>query len=238
VSMEHAAVVVDDAGGYYALLRKERIFCDGQLVVRIDNRSRVTRYTREMVGHGLRSYLSHCSPELVVMADYDGGALYGEGRSDDGNLQVLLSMRDRLLVDTKLTDLSVFDGTLLAKLNEREWEAVIRTEATPERFFSFLVVTHGAAGAELIMRRSTGPKSSTTHSLRTKACPVEAVDVCGCGDTFLAGLAAMMLRNPDPFTALQFANAAASTVVSRPRTEIADRDMTLRIVGRTDEARG
>lgn len=143
-------------------------------------------------------------------------------------------MRDRLLVDTKIKDLSIFDGTLLAKLNHDEWIEAVLTEPAPERFFSMLVVTDGGAGAKLFLRSPIDDRRSVTHTLEVRGHRVNVVDVCGCGDTFLAGLCAMMLKNPDPFTAVQFANAAAATVVTKPRTAVADRDLALKLVGRTE----
>ncbi len=215
-------------------LQKDRICEDGRLLLRVDSRVRVNSFMREQVGHLIRDYLAFHDPDLVVISDYDGGTLYGEGGTDDANLQMLLTMRDKLLIDTKLTDLSRFDGSLLCKLNRDEWERILLTEPMPERFFNMLVVTKGGDGADLVVRRPLAPGKSVTHTLTAKAIDVDPVDVCGCGDTFLAGLATMVLKNPDPFTAVQFANAAASTVVTKPRTAIADRELTLRLVGRTE----
>lgn len=233
VSMEY----VELTGNQNDHIQKERICLDGDVVVRVDNRARINSFIRGQVGRLLRDYLAYHDPDLVVMSDYDGGTLYGEGVSDDANLQMVLNMRDKLLVDTKIADMSIFEGTLLAKLNADEWRQTVMTEPAPERFFSVLVVTRGECGADLVIRRQISPGKSVTHTLNVPAPQVQAVDVCGCGDTFLAGLAAMMLRNPDPFTAIQFANAAASTVVTQPRTAVADRETVLSIVGRTDEAR-
>ena len=74
-----------------------------------------------------------------------------------------------------------------------------------------LVITQGAAGAELI-----------TDSLRhfCPATPVQAVDSTGAGDTFLAVLlASALLRGVTPDAlALQHASAAAAITVSRTGT--------------------
>lgn len=223
---------IELVGNHADDLRKERICLDGAPLVRVDSRRRVNPFLREQVGHMIRDYLANHDPDLVVVSDYDGGSLYGQ--SDDANLQLLLTMRDRLLVDTKISKLSVFEGTLLAKLNQTEWEQALMRDPIPERFFGTLIVTRGAAGADVIVRRPVEGPLSVTHTIRVKGIPVDAVDVCGCGDTFLAGLAASLLGNSDPFTAAQFANAAAATVVTRPRTAVADREATLRMLGRTE----
>lgn len=224
VSMEHCTF--SDPG---KILTKERLVLDGKMVLRVDNRPKVDRYVAERIEQHLREYLSEHDPDLVVMSDYAGGTINGD------TLAVLLSMRGRLLVDTKLTDLSVFgsDGqkTKLIKLNHLEWESVIQTEAAPERFFETLIVTEGSGGSTLRMRTDVGSRSMT-HVMQTAAFAVNGrIDVCGCGDTFLAGLAAFLIRTDDVFTAMQFANAASATVVTMPRTSVADLEQTKRLLG-------
>ncbi len=214
------------------VLTKERVSLDGDFIIRVDNKLHTNTFAAEGIYHSLKEYLAIFDPDLVVVSDYAGGSI-----SQD-TWEVLLSMRERLLVDTKLTDLSAFgdDGrkTRLIKLNYDEWKAVVATEAAPERFFSSMVMTRGPGGAYLSIRRDDGPRS-TTHTLRVPGHRVDAVDVCGCGDTFMAGLAASLLRNDDDFTAVQFANAAAATVVSQPRTAVADRELAMKMLGREEE---
>ena len=209
---------------------KERLMLDGRMLLRVDNKIRTDAYVAEAIERHLRSYLAEHDPDLVVVSDYAGGAI------SSLTWNILLSMRGRLLVDTKLTDLSVFASgdqkTLLIKLNHSEWETVIQTEAAPERFFENLIVTHGSEGSTLRMRTDVGNRSMT-HVLQTAAYDVSGrvVDVCGCGDTFLAGLAASLMRADDVFTAMQFANAASATVVTVPRTAVADLEQTRKLLG-------
>jgi sugar/nucleoside kinase (ribokinase family) len=112
---------------------------------------------------------------------------------------------------------------------------VIEREAIPERFFDALIRTDGSAGAFLDMHEWLGPTSYAVNTVRAPAHEVPVVDVCGCGDTFMAGLAASLLKNDDYFTAMQFANAAAATVVTQARTSVADLGETLRLLGREEE---
>lgn len=225
VDMKHCVFV--DPGSCAV---KERLMLDGKMLLRVDNRLKTDTFVGELIEEKLREYLAENDPDLVVMSDYAGGTI------NQVTLGMLLSMRDRLLVDTKLTDLSVFGSgdqkTLLIKLNQSEWESVVRTEAAPERFFESLIVTHGSEGSTLMMRKDMGSKS-VTHTMKTAAYDVsgKAIDVCGCGDTFLAGLAASLIRTDDAFTAVQFANAASATVVTRPRTSVADLGQTQRLLG-------
>lgn len=211
---------------------KERISLDGEFIIRVDDRLRTNSFVAESIYHSLKECLSRVDPDIVVMSDYAGGAI------NQDTLDVLLGMRERLLVDTKMTDLSAFgEGgrrTRLIKLNYDEWKAVTEMEAAPERFFESMVTTRGPGGAYLSIRKEIGPKS-VTHTLRVPAHKVTATDVCGCGDTFMAGLAAALLQGGDDFTAVQFANAAAATVVSQPRTSVADRELTLGLLGRREE---
>jgi D-beta-D-heptose 7-phosphate kinase / D-beta-D-heptose 1-phosphate adenosyltransferase len=213
-------------------LTKERVSIDGELQVRLDNMLQVPTMLAEDVEYHLKQYLAENDPDLIVLSDY------GSGSVSPSSLEILLGSRERLLVDTKMVDLSIFaDGnyrTRLIKLNYDEWKSVTATEGIPERFFEALVMTRGADGAELTMRQEHG-RTSTTHTLRVQAHDVQAVDVCGCGDTFMAGLAASLLKNDDYYTAMQFANAAAATVVSKARTSIADLGLTLGMLGRGEE---
>jgi D-beta-D-heptose 7-phosphate kinase/D-beta-D-heptose 1-phosphate adenosyltransferase len=213
-------------------LTKERIMLDEEMVVRVDNAVTVSPLTAEHIEESLKSYLSEHDPDLVVLSDYGARSI------NQASMEILLDMRERLLVDTKLTDLSVFGSsgrkTRLVKLNYDEWKTVTSKEASPERFFSAMVMTRGDGGVYLSIRREVSEGKSVTHTLRVPAHEVEAVDVCGCGDTFLAGLAASLLNSDDEFTATQFANAAASTVVTKPRTAVADLGLTLKLLGREE----
>lgn len=211
-------------------LRKERVVLGGRTVVRVDSPGSVCERDATRVASALRLYLSVRTPDLIVLSDYAAGTVGAEC------LSLLLEHRERLLVDTKLSDLSVFGSggrrTLLAKLNEGEWEAALQVHHSPEEHFAFLVVTRGPCGADLIFRR-TGERlgSSVCQSMRIREHAVDEVDVCGCGDTFIAGLAAAMAHGRDAYSAVQFANAAAATVVSMPRTAVAVLGATVGLLG-------
>lgn len=209
---------------------KERISVDGKFVARIDNKWSTDSLTAEQIEYSLKEYLNDNEPDLIVMSDYAGGAI------NKFSLEVLLDMREKLLVDTKMTDLSVFGSsgrrTRTIKLNHDEWTAVTSTESEPEKFFQTLIVTDGPYGAYLQTRSQLTETKSVTHTVRTRGHSVATIDVCGCGDTFLAGLAASLLKNDDDFTAMQFANAAAATVVTKSRTSVADLGLVLELLGR------
>ncbi len=241
-------------------LVKERILINGMdsdrrsFIARLDNRRSIKRDFVESLEHLLDRYLAE-SPdvELVVLSDYDGGVL------SERVLHLLAPFRDRLIVDTKRTDLSCFssgerslvssvpsDRSLFAKLNEAEHRAVLLGDPLPERHFKYFVVTRGELGAKMIVYRDIGRENRSSLKSETvimgsmsqvvsipAASGVEAIDVCGCGDTFLAGIAAGLLRYNDPYEALSFANAAAATVVSQSRTAVASLQKALEMTGRT-----
>lgn len=221
-------------------LEKNRVSVDGELRLRLDDQGKLNPWYGSHIALNLRDYLGYVTPDLIVLSEYAGGTV------DDQSLDLLLEHRSRLLVDTKRTDLSVFavggQSTLLCKLNHEEWMNVVKTDSTPEGHFKYLVVTEGRAGSvlrrmERLLASQTGVTVARhiTHTLRVSAVMAETVDVCGCGDTYLAGMVASLLDNADPYTAMQFGAAAAATVVTKPRVAVADRALTLQILGRTHE---
>jgi len=209
-------------------LCKERVIMGGETLLRVDG-SDYYDFQSKAVRRSLEEYLAGSDPELIVMSDYGSGTV-------GASLPLLMEHRSKLLVDTKMTDLTSFASggvrTLLAKLNRMEWEAALERHHSPEDFFSFLVVTDGPGGVRVTTRRETEqPGTFVCHTVRMRAHVVDEIDVCGCGDTFLAGLAAMMVEGRDIYTATQFANAAAATVVTKPRTAIADLGATIGLLG-------
>lgn len=205
-------------------LTKTRIHVDGKLTLRLDADDRVTGYTAEQITNHLRDYLATNEPDLILLSDYGHETVSSE------SLAMLLSYKDRLLIDTKETDLSRFDGSLMCKLNQLEWDRVRRTETVPEQFFKYFVVTLGRNGSLLMMHQKLNGTQTRTDTLHARAHEVPTVDVCGCGDTFLAGLASSILRSGDPYTAICFAGAAAATVVTKPGTATADLAETYKLL--------
>lgn len=209
-------------------IRKERICSDiGETICRVDSRRTVNGFMGEMVLSNLMDYLAEHDPDLVVLSDY------GAETVNEDCLDLLLTMRERLLVDTKRVDLRKFDGTALIKLNELEWlTALAAGDDMPERHFKCMVITRGSSDTMIFMHHKGNGLSSVTHTLKAPVHPVQVVDVCGCGDTAMAGIAASLLNSNDTFTAVQFANAAAATVITQKRTALADLNQTLTLLGR------
>lgn len=219
VNMDHSITVQES-------LRKERISIDGKLVARLDNAKPSPSLTAIIIDK-IWDYLRQNDPDLIVLSDYAAGFICAE------SIELLSRWAGKLMVDTKLTDLSVFGGNvMLVKLNWAEWKNICLTDAIPERHCKYMVVTHGSNRAELTICKQIDDVRTVTHNLSVTSHDVSTVDVCGCGDTFLAGMAASFLSNDDPYTALQFANAAAATVVEKPKTSVADYSRTLELLRR------
>lgn len=128
--------------------------------------------------------------DAVVISDYNKGFV-AEGDIKDFRAKY----NGPIFVDTKKTNLAQFDGCFV-KINQYEFEAA-------ETLTDDLIVTYGSKKVEY-KNRTYLPPSVETH------------DVCGAGDTFLAGLVFKYLESYDMDAAIKFAmDAAAITVQHR-----------------------
>ena len=125
--------------------------------------------------------------DAVVVSDYNKGSVEYETIDD-----IRANFAGPIFVDTKKTDLARFDGCYV-KINRMEYEAA-------KTFPTELIVTLGKDGVLY-----KGHKISTP--------PVEAFDVCGAGDTFLAALACEYIQSKDILKAINFAVKAASVTI-------------------------
>lgn len=128
--------------------------------------------------------------DAIVVSDYNKGFLTYE------SIRYLVEMsRCPVFIDTKKKDLSFFgeDSRVYIKINESESKLATSKPTN-------LIVTKGGDGA------TYNGKIFPTKS-------VEVMDVCGCGDTFLAALTAQYLFTKDIEKAILFANVAAGLTV-------------------------
>ncbi len=128
------------------------------------------------------------SYDAIVISDYDKGFLTYE------HIESLIESSVPVFIDTKKTDLERFQGAWV-KVNELEYSR-LRSEC------SGLIVTLGERGAKV-----------PHHDLECPTKAVEVMDVCGCGDTFMAALVAQYLFTKDIEKAIIFANVAAGITV-------------------------
>lgn len=101
-----------------------------------------------------------------------------------------------IFIDTKKRDLAQFEGCYV-KVNEHEYNQ--RTSACNN-----LIVTLGANGAMFCHGENEDYFPGN---------PVEVVDVCGAGDTFISALVYKFLETSDMSTAIIYANKASSIAV-------------------------
>lgn len=127
--------------------------------------------------------------DAIVISDYNKGFLTYECIA-----RIIQNAACPVFIDTKKTQLADISAEwVFFKLNETEYKSA---RSLP----SNLIVTLGDQGAEY------NGVSYPTDS-------VEVMDVCGCGDTFLAALTREYLYTKDIEKAILYANKAASITV-------------------------
>ena len=136
----------------------------------------------------------HCpenidSYDAIIVSDYNKGFL------DYDQIHFLIKGSScPVFIDTKKQDLSMFNmPDVFVKVNELEFK-----NSTSKH--DNLIVTLGSRGAMYNDQIYTTKK-------------VEVMDVCGCGDTFMAALVTQYLFTKDIEKAIIFANVAAGITV-------------------------
>jgi len=165
-----------------------------------DYRERKHRYVEEKTGQQLLRVDEQIKTEQVDTADQslDGYSAivisdYNKGFVEEGDIKKLRAKFDGpIFVDTKKKDLAQFDGCFV-KINQYEYEEA-------ESLTNELIVTYGSKKVEY-KNRTYLPPSVETH------------DVCGAGDTFLAGLVFKYLDTYNIDQAIKFAMQAAAITV-------------------------
>jgi D-beta-D-heptose 7-phosphate kinase/D-beta-D-heptose 1-phosphate adenosyltransferase len=126
--------------------------------------------------------------DAVVISDYNKGFLTYE------HIERIIENSIPVFIDTKKTDIERFQGAWV-KVNELEYSR-LKSEC------SGLIVTLGDRGAKV-----------PHHDIYCSTKSVEVMDVCGCGDTFMAALVAQYLFTKDIEKSIIFANVAAGITV-------------------------
>ena len=125
--------------------------------------------------------------DAVVISDYNKGSVEYETVENIRN-----NFSGPIFVDTKKSDLARFEGCFV-KINQIEYEAA-------KTFPTELIVTLGRDGVQYKEHHISTPQ-------------VEAFDVCGAGDSFLAALCYQYVNTQDILTAIEFATKAASVTI-------------------------
>jgi D-beta-D-heptose 7-phosphate kinase/D-beta-D-heptose 1-phosphate adenosyltransferase len=173
-----------------AVIKKTRYIDkrSGQHLLRVDDESSIVPWSGRIHLSPIESY------DAIVISDYNKGFLTYEHIEN-----IIKSVTCPVFIDTKKQDLSRFNAdNVYVKINELEYKTSI---SRPAQF----IVTLGDQGA-LFTSPSIGAKMFETKR-------VEVMDVCGCGDTFLASLAYGYLSLGSIESAIIFANVAAGITV-------------------------
>lgn len=160
----------------------------GQHILRIDHEPEITKWDRQL-----------SEPwnifDAVVISDYNKGFLSYEDIEN-----IIQTFRGPIFIDTKKQDLSRFSADwVYVKINETEYK---NRHSVPKN----LIVTLGDRGA---IKYTVNPGTETLFGTKQ----VEVMDVCGCGDTFIAALTYQYLLTKDIDKAIIFANVAAGITV-------------------------
>lgn len=127
--------------------------------------------------------------DAIVISDYNKGFLEYEHIEN-----IIKSFSGPIFIDTKKQNLGEFGSkNVFIKINEYEFNQL-------QSYSGNLIVTLGERGAIL------GHKEFPTKK-------VDVVDVCGCGDTFLAALTYQYLETQSIEKAIKFANKSATITV-------------------------
>jgi bifunctional ADP-heptose synthase (sugar kinase/adenylyltransferase) len=129
--------------------------------------------------------------DVVVISDYEKGFV-------DYNdiIRIRREFKGPIFIDTKKTDLEKI-GDCIVKINQYEEKKLVSRPKSEN-----LIVTLGGENVTWNNRLYFPPK-------------VEAHDVCGAGDTFLASLVFEFLRKNDMECAILFAMKAAAVTVQK-----------------------
>lgn len=152
--------------------------------------------------------LAYAQYDAIVISDYNKGFITYEN---------LKAVRDQyigpIFVDSKKQDLQKFNGCFV-KINETEYNNRISCSDN-------LIVTLGEKGS---VYYTTNPTTETLFSTT----PVDVVDVCGAGDTFLAALTYQYLKTKSIESAIIYANkCSAVTVTHRGVYSLTQHDIDL-----------
>lgn len=127
--------------------------------------------------------------DVIVISDYDKGFISYETIE-----HIIHEYAGPIFIDTKKQDLARFQGSII-KINELEYSKITST-------CDNLVVTYGSEKVVWNNKNYFPPK-------------VEAHDVCGAGDTFLAALVFDYLKYNNMEQAIMFAMKAAAITVQK-----------------------
>jgi D-beta-D-heptose 7-phosphate kinase/D-beta-D-heptose 1-phosphate adenosyltransferase len=141
--------------------------------------------------------------DAIVLSDYCKGFL---SEQDIKYILTNISNRAVSFIDTKKKINNFVNGCHFLKINQTEFDHNVLDLSYIRSICSNIIVTQGAKGALHITKDSE--KNYPTPNIDVR-------DVCGAGDTFLAGLVVKYLETKNISISIEYANACAGRVVSK-----------------------
>jgi len=203
---------------------KTRIYSNGKYIARLDIDSAIKHYEARLVASMIDE-----SPKIIIISDYGKGTI----KKPQEIIAKAKEIGAIVLVDSK-SNLSDFKGATVIKPNLKEFyewvgidlpkdmsEAVnklhrgLLQDSIKELQVYNLIITLGELGCI-----HASPNSINMYP----ALPIQAIDVTGAGDTFIAGLAVALSEGKDIKRSIQFANRAASIAVTKKGTQYVERN--------------
>lgn len=187
---------------------------------RVDNIRTFSSDSKRQFVRSLRHFLRGHKFDAIIFSDYDKETINPEV------MELVNPVAGLAVVDSKRVDLSMYRGAQLLKINEHEYATQLSRGPylNVESLFDYVVVTHGAKGAELRQHEVT-KSDEKRYMVHSENFPVESVkvqDVTGCGDTHTAAMTFSLLKNQDVRLAVRFANACSRNVVQKFGTSVSD----------------
>lgn len=207
----------------YPTTKKSRFLTKrGRHIVRVDREQISWLGVGDSVG--IATYLADAKFSLVVVSDYNKGVVTNE------MLDVLNERSVPYIVDPKSRSFGIYKKALVLTPNEKEFAAQFTKDAIKDhKFISFtypgqaILVTQAERGAQLLIKGESDTAGFMQFPCRVR----ELGDPCGCGDSFIAGLAYAMASGWALFDACGLAVAAGACAVDH---------IGNRVVTRTDLA--
>jgi D-glycero-beta-D-manno-heptose-7-phosphate kinase len=198
---------------------KKRIFSNNQQVARLDYETTIHQVDmKELISISLKTRIDLGEQyDFIIIADYDKGVITEyTWPSILENLEILLKEDGEFFVDTKKKNiLSFYEGMNIFP-NTKEMNELLeynncstRNELRREMDLPFIIETAGENGAFIY---------SDNKVLSSKAYKNGVIDVCGCGDTFVAAFSLFYSKFGSKLKALDFANYCSSKVGQKKGT--------------------
>jgi D-beta-D-heptose 7-phosphate kinase/D-beta-D-heptose 1-phosphate adenosyltransferase len=174
---------------------KERVYINNKLTYRFDYYEDCERLSFLYYMKSDKLF-DHCG--YLIISDYNKGFLLE--RDTKFIMAEALKRNIKVLVDTKKTDYSLYDGAYLIKLNKEEAK---NFKDSDFKYFQNVIVTEAEKGFILY-------QNDSGNTYRENGYYVENPSVSGCGDVFIAELTKSLSEGKTLIEASHNANLAAA----------------------------